>query len=52
MRELIERLIRCAVPMETAVFLCRHFLCNGGVSAFERYVEEVEEECRVEMDAV
>ena len=46
MKELVARLIRCAVPRETAVFLCRHFLRVGGIAAFEKYVEEVEAECR------
>jgi len=52
MQELIARLIRCAVPRDAAVFLARHFLGEGGIVAFERYVEEVEAECRVEMDQV
>lgn len=52
MQELIARLIRCCVPRETTVFLGRHFLRAGGIVAFEQYVEEVEAECRVEMDQV
>lgn len=52
MQELIARLIKCAIPRETAVFLCRHFLREGGIVAFEQYVEAVEAECRGEMDAV
>lgn len=51
-QDLIARLIRCSIPRETAVFLCRHFLRAGGIVAFEQYVEAVEAECRVEMDQV
>lgn len=52
MQELIARLIRCAMPRETAVFLSRYFLHHGGQEAFEKYVNEVEEECRVKLDAI
>ena len=52
MRELIARLIRCAVPREAAVFLSRYFLRHGGRAAFEKYVTEVEKECRVKLDAI
>ncbi len=52
MQELIARLIRCAIPRESAVFLCRYYARRGGLGAAEKYVEAVEEECRVEMDSV
>ena len=52
MQELIARLIRCAIPRSTALFLRDYFLRNGGIVAFEQYVEAVEAECRVEMEAV
>ena len=52
MQELIGRLIRCAVPRDSAVFLCHHFLRVGGIAAVVKYVEDVEAECRGEMDIV
>lgn len=52
MQDLIARLIRCAVPRETAVFLSRYFRHHGGLAAFEQYVTDVEEECRVKLDDV
>ena len=52
MSELIARLIRCSVPRETAVFLCRYYMKHGGMKRFEQYVEAVEDECRGAMDTI
>lgn len=52
MQEMVRRLIDCAMPRDSAVFLCCHFLRVGGMAAVVKYVEDVEAECRGEMDTV
>lgn len=52
MNHLIARLINCGIPRETAVWICRYFSRNATIRAFERYVEDVEDECRECVDAV
>lgn len=49
MRQYIARLIDTGMPRKVAVCMCRFFRSR---SALERYVEGVEAECRVQMEAV
>ena len=52
MNKLIARLIKCGMPRDVALAVCRSFKRNSNMFEFERYVEGVEEECREQMEAV
>lgn len=49
MRQYIARLIATGMPRKIAVCMCRYFRSR---SELEKYVEGVEAECHVQMDAV
>ena len=46
MNKLIARLIDCGMEREIALAVYRDFKRRGKLSEFERYVENVEYECR------
>lgn len=48
MNKLIARLIRCGMPRDVAVAVCRSFMKNSNLFELERYVEGVEEESRTQ----
>ena len=48
MNKLIARLIDCGMDREVALAVYRDFKRKGDLFAFERYVESVEEECRIQ----
>lgn len=50
MNKLIARLIDCGMEREVALAVYANFKRRGRLSDFERYVEEVEEECRTQED--
>lgn len=52
MREYIARLIDTGMNRETALMIVRYFRRRGLLSDLAQYVSEVEEECRVQMEAV
>lgn len=52
MNKLIARLIRCGMPRDVALAVCRSFQRNSNMFEFERYVEGVEEECREPVDEI
>jgi hypothetical protein len=52
MNKLIARLIKCGMPRDVALAVCRSFKRDSNMFEFERYVEGVEEECREQMEAV
>ena len=49
MGKLIARLILTGMPRKVALCVCRSIRSRA---ALEKYVEEVEDECRVRLDAV
>lgn len=52
MREYIARLIDTGMNRETALMIVRYYRRRGLLTELARYVSEVEEECRVKMEAV
>ena len=50
MNKLIARLIDCGMPREVALAVYRSFKRSRNMFEFERYVEGVEEETRVQED--
>lgn len=48
----IARLINCGVPRTTAVWIVNHYRRNATLRDLERYIEDVEDECRERLDAV
>ena len=52
MRDYVARLIASGMTRETALAICRYFRRRGRLADLARYVTEVEEECRGEMDPV
>ena len=48
MNKLIARLIDCGMPREVALAVYRTFKRRGDLFGFERYVESVEEETRLQ----
>ena len=52
MNKLIARLIKCGMPRDVALAVCRSFKQSSNLYEFERYVESVEEECREQMEEI
>ena len=52
MHKLIARLIDCGMPREIALAVYRSFKRDHDLFGFERYVDGVEEETRVQMETV
>lgn len=52
MRDYIARLIKTGMNRETALAIARYYARRGLLSDLARYVSEVEEECRVQMEPV
>ena len=50
MNKLIARLIDCGMDREVALAVYRSFKRRGDLYAFERYVESVEDEVRLQDD--
>lgn len=48
MNKLIARLIDCGMPREVALAVYRNFKRVGDLFGFERYVESVEEEQKIQ----
>lgn len=52
MNKLIARLIDCGMPRDVALAVYRNFKRTGKLSDFEKYVEDVEEECHEPLETV
>ena len=52
MNKLIARLIDCGMPQDVALAVFRSFRRRNDLYGFERYVESVEEETRVQEENV
>lgn len=50
MNTLIRRLIDCGMPREVALAVYRSYKRSGNLFEFERYVQGVEEETKVQED--
>lgn len=50
MRECIARLIKCGMPRDVAVAVCRSFARDADWHGMEQYVDFVEEETRFRED--
>lgn len=46
MRDCIARLIKCGMPRDVAVCICKTFVRDGNLFELERYVESIEEETK------
>ena len=46
MKDCIARLIKCGMPRDVAVCICKTFMRDNNLYALQQYVESVEEETK------